>query len=538
MSIIWLLIKASWINVVMATLAGAISGGCSAWLIALINTAIAQNAPLSLLPLFVGLAVVALVTSSLSQFVLIDLAQDAVYRLRLQLSQRIMAAPLQHLEQLGPNQLLAVLTDDVQSISNIVFVIPFICIDIAVVLGCLVYLGWLSGWVFLAVLVFLLGAIALVQLLLNHVYRYIKLARKEIDRLFQHFRTLTDGIKELKLNSQRKQSFFDEDLTVSTAASRQYQKTALKLAAITSGGGQILFFTLVGLLLFGIPQLIPSAQAVLPSYILTLTFLMGPIQKLIEQLPSLTTANVAIQKVTTMGLDLAESAEISTVVPYPQPQRWYRLTLEQVTHAYHTDSADHAFTLGPIDLALKAGEIVFIVGGNGSGKSTLAKLITGLYMPDAGELRLDGQPITEANLEWYRQHFSAIFSDFFLFDRLISHDTLTPGQQAQRYLEKLELDQKVSVQDGRLSTTALSQGQRKRLALLTAYLDDRPIYLFDEWAADQDPIFRDIFYHQLLQELKQRGKTVLVISHDDHYFHVGDRLIKLDQGRVESDQWQ
>lgn len=538
MSIIWLLIRASWINVVMATLAGAISGGCSAWLIALINTAIAQNAPLSLLPLFIGLAVVALVTSSLSQFVLIDLAQDAVYRLRLQLSQRIMAAPLHHLEQLGPNQLLAVLTDDVQSISNIVFVIPFICIDIAVVLGCLVYLGWLSGWAFLAVVIFLLGAIALVQLLLSHVYRYIELARQEIDRLFQHFRTLTDGIKELKLNSQRKQTFFDEDLTVSTAASRRYQKTALKLAAVTSGGGQILFFTLVGLLLFGIPQLLPSAQAVLPSYILTLTFLMGPIQKLIEQLPSLTTANVAIQKVTTMGLNLAESAEISTVMPHPSPQQWHSLTLDQVTHAYHTDSADHAFTLGPIDLTLKAGEIVFIVGGNGSGKSTLAKLITGLYMPDAGELRLDSQPITEANLEWYRQHFSAIFSDFFLFDRLISHDTLTPDQQAQHYLEKLELDQKVSVQDGRLSTKALSQGQRKRLALLTAYLDDRPIYLFDEWAADQDPIFRDIFYHQLLQELKQRGKTVLVISHDDHYFHVGDRLIKLDQGRIESDKWQ
>ena len=153
MGIIWLLIKAAWVNVMVAIVAGVISGGCSARLIALINTAIAQNSPSAFIAPFVGLAVLALITGSLSQFVLIDLAQDSIYRLRLRLSQQILAAPLQQLERLGPNQLLAVLTEDVQTISNTVFVIPFLCIDIAVIGGCLMYLGWLSGWVLLAVLV-------------------------------------------------------------------------------------------------------------------------------------------------------------------------------------------------------------------------------------------------------------------------------------------------------------------------------------------------------------------------------------------------
>jgi putative pyoverdin transport system ATP-binding/permease protein len=179
-----------------------------------------------------------------------------------------------------------------------------------------------------------------------------------------------------------------------------------------------------------------------------------------------------------------------------------------------------------------------VPGGNGSGKSTLAKLITGLYAPEAGELHLDGVPIDDANREWYRQHFSAVFSDFYLFDRLFSAQALTLDTQAQEYLSILELDRKVSVHNGQLSTTSLSQGQRKRLALLAAYLEDRPIYLFDEWAADQDPSFREVFYTQLLADLKQRGKTILVISHDDHYFHVGDRLIKLDYGQIESDIYQ
>ena len=191
--------------------------------------------------------------------------------------------------------------------------------------------------------------------------------------------------------------------------------------------------------------------------------------------------------------------------------------------------------MGPVDLTFQAGELIFIVGGNGSGKSTLAKLLTGLYIPESGEVSLDGTSIVDTNREWYRQHFSTIFSDFYLFDRLVSPTDSTLDSQAHTFLKTLELEKKVLVTDGQLSTTELSQGQRKRLALLGAYLEDRPIYLFDEWAADQDPVFREIFYTQLLADLQQRGKTVLVISHDDHYFHLADRIIKLDYGRIESD---
>ena len=538
MGIIWLLIKAAWSKVLVAIVAGVISGGCSARLIALINTAIAQNSPAAFIAPFVGLAVLALFTGSLSQFVLIDLAQDSIYRLRLRLSQQILSAPLQQLERLGPNQLLAVLTEDVQTISNTVFVIPFLCIDIAVIGGCMVYLGWLSGWVFVAVLVFLLAAIALVQTLINYAHRYLDLARQEVDRLFRHFRSLTDGIKELKLHSARRQTFFDADLAVSAAASQRHEKAAYKVAALATGGGQILFFMLVGLLLFGVPQLAPNTQTVLPAYILTLTFLLGPIESLIRQLPFLASADVAIKKVTAMGLTLTEQAETASVIRQPSPSSWHTLTLDRVSHSYQGEDADHAFSIGPLNLTLKAGELVFVVGGNGSGKSTLAKLITGLYNPDAGELRLDDQLIVDTNREWYRQHFSAIFSDFYLFERLIATEALTVDEQAHTYLKTLELEQKVSVKDGQLSTLALSQGQRKRLALLAAYLEDRSIYLFDEWAADQDPVFRDVFYTQLLADLKRRGKTVLVISHDDHYFHLADRVIKLDQGLIESDQYQ
>jgi len=210
------------------------------------------------------------------------------------------------------------------------------------------------------------------------------------------------------------------------------------------------------------------------------------------------------------------------------------LELVNVMHSYHRETEDSHFELGPINLRFRPGELVFLVGGNGSGKSTLAKIITGLYVPESGEIRIDGKPVTDANRDDYRQLFSAVFVDFYLFENLLGIHSRNVDEQAKTYLDQLHLSHKVKVKDGVLSTTAVSQGQRKRLALLTAYLEDRAFYLFDEWAADQDPLFKDVFYTQLLPELKARGKTVLVISHDDKYFDVADRIIKLDYGKLDA----
>ncbi|MEL6469326.1 MAG: cyclic peptide export ABC transporter [Cyanobacteria bacterium J06623_4] len=552
MDIIWLLLRSSWVSVAVAVVSGLASGTCSAMLIALINTTISAAPNVStafttgaaqspILP-FIGLALLSLGTGALSQFLLIDLAQDSVFQLQIRLSQRILAAPLQQLEALGPSKLLAVLTEDVQSISNSVFVLPFLCIDAAVICGCLVYLGVLSGWGLLVVTVFFASAIALVQLLIRATYGYIALARKEIDRLFENFRGVTEGTKELKLNAVRRQRFLEEDLQKSAAITRDYTKTAFKLAAVSTGSGQLLFFTLIGIMLFWVPNTFPSIRPVLPAYILTLTYVISYIEGLLRRLPNLLTANVSIQKVNKMGLTLTQNAEISTASREPTIQHWQTITLKDIIHTYQNadtaEAPDSAFSVGPINLTITRGELIFIVGGNGSGKSTLAKLLAGLYVPDSGKLLLDKTPIVGHNRERYRQLFSTVFSDFYLFKKIASAETPTVDKQAQLYLSKLQLTQKVSVENGQLSTTALSQGQRKRLALLAAYLENRPIYLFDEWAADQDPSFRQIFYTQLLPELKHRGKTVIVISHDDHYFSIADRIIKLHYGRIEKDTKQ
>lgn len=525
--------------VAIAIFTGFLSGGSSAALIALISRSISLGLTQSLDTLAIAfgcLTFVALTSSVISQITLIRLAQKAVFQLRLQLSQQILGTELAHLEKLGTSRLLATLTDDVQAVSDAVRLVPFLCIDMAIVAGCLGYIVWLSWKVFLLVCLLTVIALGSCRWLLKRGQKWLAKAREEQDTLFKHFRTVTDGTKELKLHYRRRQAFLKDDLQASAATFRHYQTRGLTQFAMTSSWGKLIFFFAIGFVLFALPKLMTLDARTLSGYVLTFTYLMLPMDNLVNSLPVLGRAGVALKKIKSLGISLSNRAETNTK-PEAIRQQWRSLQLKGVTHTYQTHQQEDAgFVVGPIDLNFNPGELIFIVGGNGSGKSTLAKLILGLYIPEAGEIYLDGQQIDDQNREWYRQHFAVVFADFFLFDRLLGLDRDDLDAEAESYLKRLRLDHKVTVAGGKLSTTSLSQGQRKRLTLLTAYLEHRPIFLFDEWAADQDPVFKDVFYTELLPQLREQGKTILCISHDDRYFRYADRIIKLDYGQVEYDR--
>jgi putative ATP-binding cassette transporter len=533
------LFKDSWKAIAIAIVTGFLSGGSSAGLIALIGSAASRNTTSSLETIiwgFAGLAIVVLVTSMISQLMLIRLSQNAVFKLRMRLSRQIISSELRHLEQLGNSRLLATLTEDVEAVAEGVHQMPFLFINLAIVLGCIAYISWLSWVILLLIVGPAVLAIASCQWLLNRGNKLLALAREEQDELFRHFRTITEGVKELKLHYYRRQVFLEQKLQSTARNYRHHNVGGLTLFATTFSWGQLIFFFVLGFVIFVLPHLLTINSQTVSGYILTLTYLMLPMDNIISKLPVLSKANIALQKIESLGLALSNRAELSTVPPAIKTS-WQKLQLQGVTHTYQGEREDSSFILGPVDLTFDPQELVFIVGGNGSGKSTLAKLITGLYIPDRGEIIFDGQVINEYNREWYRQHFSVVFSDFYLFDELLGFDNSAQvDAQIREYLKLLQLDGKVTVENGKFSTTALSQGQRKRLALLTAYIEDRPIYLFDEWAADQDPVFKEIFYTKLLPELRSRGKTVLAISHDDRYFHQADRIIKLEYGKVEFDK--
>ncbi|MEM9002486.1 MAG: cyclic peptide export ABC transporter [Cyanobacteria bacterium P01_F01_bin.86] len=538
MSLIAFLLQSSWRVIAIALITGLISGGCSAGLIALISLTLAEANPPSgnIVLAFIGLGLVALTTAMISRILLVRFSQATVFKLQIELSRQILATPLKSLETLGLPRLLVILTEDIQAIATAAGVMPVLVINIASATGCMVYIAWLSWQVLGLVLLITLIASVSCRWFLVQGRRGLAAAREQQDRLLQHFRSLVDGVKELKLHYWGRQDFLQADLEHTALQVKRYNNQGLSLFAVLDSWGKFIYFFAVGLVLFALPRWIGISPATRVAYVLTFTYLLGPMENLVNKLPFLSKASVALGKIETLGLSLSESNP-EAIAPRP-PTDWHCLTLKDVTHTYRTDQGDNEFTLGPVDLTVHPGELIFIIGGNGSGKSTLAKLLTGLYQPQTGSIWLDKQPIDTDNQAWYRQHFATVFFDFYLFERLLGFDHRVDAVHAQAYLEKLQLSHKVSIDQGQFSTTALSQGQRKRLALLTAYLENRPIYLFDEWAADQDPTFKDLFYTQFLSDLKAQGKAIFVISHDDHYFYLADRLIKLDYGQVEYDKPQ
>ena len=534
MKIIRLLLKNSSKNFFLAAIFSLLSGASGAGIIATINYAIAnlQNPPLWLIVLFIILCVSLWIFQFISWVLINRLAQGVIYDLRLEMTQRILDCPLQHLETLGIPKLLATLTDDITVISSASVQLSLMIVNLAITLGIFVYLLWLSPLLFFIVFGCVLISFYLYNSIQNLGIKDLENARQVQDILFGHIRTVTEGAKELKLHRQRRIAFIKEDLQSSASKYKEYRISSITAFAFAGSLGTVLFFIPVGLILFVFPQLNMVSTAIISSYALALLYLISPISGVVTSLPQIAQANIALNKIESLGISLSEQVTEPNFPPGSDfESNWTSLELVNVTHAYGGDSEEHQFTLYNINLKFEPGELVFIVGGNGSGKSTLIKLITGLYVPDNGKILFNNRPVTDDNREWYRQQFSVVFYDFYLFARLLGIEE-NRETEIQNYLTLLELERKVTVKDGILSTTNLSQGQRKRLALLTAYLENRTIYVFDEWASDQDPVFKEIFYNKLLPELKQRGKTVIAISHDDRYFDSCDRLIKLDYGRV------
>lgn len=513
---------------------GVVSGLTNTALLALINTSMRESEPGSpgVVWSFVCFCILLPLARFISEISLIRLASGTIFDLRMRLCRRILAAPMRTLEQLGTHRLMATLTDDIPSISGALTTMPLLCMHAAIIFGCLVYLGWLSSSLLLGVLCFMAVAVASYQFAVRKAMFYFKRVREQWDMLFKDFRALAEGTKELKLHRRRREAFLSEVLWKTAQSLRRDQITGNTIYNGARSWGQVLVFVLIGFLLFVIPN---ATQHTRGGYVLIILYLLTPLEVILHSIPSLGKAQIAVEKVDSLGLLLpAEGEDAPRQLPEETTTEWNELELKGVTHTYYCESEDDNFILGPIDLTFRTGELVFVTGGNGSGKTTLVKLLVGLYKPESGEIVIDNEPVTDQNRDDYCQNFSVVFSDFHIFERLLGLGAKATDAHAEEYLRQLHLAHKVKVEDGVLSTTELSFGQRKRLALLTAYLEDRSCYVFDEWASGQDPSFKEIFYYQLLPELKRRRKSVIVVSHDEAYYHVADRVAKLNYGKLES----
>ncbi len=435
-------IQYSKLLVMIILVAGIISGLSNTVLIATINSTLNRTgAPTSAQVLaFAGLCLVLASMRFVSGAVLVLLMKKVMVSLRMQLCRKILTAPLRALEQLGSPRLYATLTGDVPGIANAFVVLPLLCMNLAILLGCLIYLCWLSPLLLLGALVFMAIGIISHQLPVKKAVKYFERARERTDALFKHLRSLVEGTKELKLHRRRRNAFYSELLEPSARASQEDHATGDIIWTAAGSWGQILFFIFIGLVLFLVPTLSPGNSMVLTGYTLTVMYMMGPLEFVLNFAPNLTRANVAMKKIDAITESLDEQFVTEAAADAEVKPTWNSLELAGIQHTYRRENEEAEFSLGPIYLTLRPGELVFITGGNGSGKTTLAKLLIGLYVPQEGEIRLDGQPITDENRDNYRQLFSVVFSDFYLFENLLGLSNFNIDTKAQDYLVKLQLD--------------------------------------------------------------------------------------------------
>jgi putative ATP-binding cassette transporter len=523
----------AWLMVCVGILSGLLSAG----VLALINYVLHAPSDHSS---FVILGFVVLVAGKLlsnlgSQLLLVRFSQDTILDLSLSLCAKIVRTPLRRSEQRGAANILVTLTDDVSWVTWAIQCFPQLIMNATVVLGCGVYLAWLSWGTFLGVVGVTVVGVLGYQWLHTSAFSIIEAAREARAELFRHFRSLTDGLKELLMHRARRQEFVNQEVRGAAESYRHANMEATRRQALAETWTQVSFYSLIGFIVFLFPSLVTVSPEALTGYVVAILYMMGPIWSIIGVLPTLERGQVALENIERLGVSLdighedahpiegvAFEAGISPIV------QW-----NDVVFSYGEEKGVEApFTLGPISLEIHPGELMFVIGGNGSGKSTFVKVLAGLYRPLQGDVTLAGTMITDANREWYREHFSVVFSDFHLFDKLLGQSDAQAERLVPQYLRMLHMDQKVTVHGRSFSSLDLSQGQRKRLALVAAYLEDRPIYVFDEWAADQDPQYKEIFYKTLLPDLRERGKSVVVITHDDRYFHLGNQVVKLEDGKV------
>ncbi len=540
MKLLGFLLRRSRGVVILSIGAAVVSGAGGVAMIALIHAELSRQTGSSVLLAwaFASLFLLVAATRYVSQVAMARLSQAAVSDLRTLVCRKILQLPLARFEAIEKSSLLAILTEDVEIISYALVGMPQILINLPLIAICFAFVGWLSPLVLGCGVVFAPLAILLYIAIISPARGHLRAARTGQDILVGHLRTLIDGFRELKQNRDRSDAFLEQGLIPAAATVRDRVVSGQTLFAMAEGWGQLAFFGFLGGLLFLLPAIVVLDRATLAGVVLVVLYLMGPLDVILTWMPVMGRARASINRVEALipSLEIETPSQVTaspTGVAIPAIRQ--ALRLEGVTYAYSGDSGRDGFSLGPIDLTLHPGELVILAGGNGSGKTTMVKVLAGLYEPDGGQIEVDGRAITIAERPAYRQMFSVLFADGHVFKDHIGLDRPGLEKLARAGLERLGLSGRVSYNDLAYSTLDLSQGQRRRLALLNACLEDRPICIFDEWAANQDPQFKRAFYHEILPKLRDAGKALLVISHDEEYYDVADRLIRLREGMILTD---
>jgi len=460
--------------------------------------------------------------------------EGLIKKVRTRITNKIRQSELLFFENIEKSHIYTRINQDTNFISQSALLIINSCQSALILVFCLFYIAWLSKVAFFITVGAIIAAVIIYLMYRKEVNHLLQEITDKETELFDSLTHIVDGFKELKVNRRKSDHVFTHFKDISDSTEKIKIKTGI--AFVTDFVySQTFFYILIAILVFLLPMFIDTYSEVIIKLVMAVLFIIGPVEMVVGVIPVLARANVAVGNLYKLEELIDKEGGIipqTEQAPFQPIESFREIRIDKATFNYKDKDEKVLFHLGPIDLSIKSGEVVFLVGGNGCGKSTLLKLLSGLYYPSSGALYLDDDVLSKPIYPSYRELFSLIFADFHIFDRLYGFGEVDT-KKVNDLIKLMELDKKTQYVDGKFTETNLSTGQRKRLALIAAFLEDKPIYMFDEVAADQDPEFRAYFYNELLMDLKKRGKTVIAATHDDKYFHVADRVLKMEYGKIQ-----
>ena len=521
-----------------------VAGLCDSALLALINFSTSLDPHSADHARYMGFYALCLVLFILSKrrslMASIDMSEQVIHRIRLRVVDKIRQSELPFIETLSQGQIHTKVSQDFNLISQASYMMLNAVQGVVMMVFALLYLAWLSPATFLVTLVFVVaGAIFYVWHRMALWQEFEVIMAKETE-LFDAFNHMLDGFKEIRINRAKSDAVFGAFSVLSNFLE------ALKIKVATQYVSHFMFYQvffdcLVGLVVFVLPQFIPTYGEIVMKCTVALLYIIGPLQMIGNASSFFARANMALTAIYGLEAKLDQAVREAPAAVAIKPGapalsfgNFKALALHDLSFCYYdSENRQPTFSVGPLSLTVRRGETIFFVGGNGSGKSTAIKLLTGLYPPLTGSITVDDVPVAADTIHAYRHLFTAVFSDFHLFDRLYGLEQVDEAQ-VNAWIDRMELGDKTRYEQGRFTQMNLSSGQRKRLALIVTLLEDKEIFVFDEWAADQDAHFRQRFYHEILKQLRDRGKTVLAVTHDERFWSVADRVIRMEDGRFQA----
>jgi len=450
--------------------------------------------------------------------------EQKIYSLQFDVINCIRKINLQSFEKIGQTKIFSILNSEIKAISDssnlmLQTILGGIRTIMIYILVCIIY--WPAF-----VLMIIITIIGSFIYSFNHliIIDFYERLNKNEKQLFDNIEHLIKGFKELKINDKKSDDFYIKSIVNKTNILKQlrYQFNNYYI------NNYIIAYSFWNLLIFGMILSAPFLK--IPVYIVSITIglvMIMPINQIIDNYSHFHIAYMSLKQIIEFE-DLIRELNVENIEYKDQAifNDYYNIEYKNICFEY-TQNKEGLFFVGPIDLNLKKGDIIFIAGGNGSGKSTLIKMITGLYNI-SGDFYFNGK---KADIRSYRELFSVIFTDSHLFETLYGIKNIDE-KKISSLLKEFHLDDKVKLVNNKFNTINLSTGQRKRLSLIISILEDKPIYILDEWAADQDPQFRKYFYEVILTDLKNQGKTVIAVTHDEKYYNIADQVLIMDYGKI------